>query len=250
MKRSLFWSLLMGTAVVGLGLALLPERSSAFEPKNPALRLAVSGQADPIASAYDEASRGGLSIGPFHFTPEVQVEAPTALTDLRPDPLTFQADVGPGEERRDVQFEYALSAPARETGFGVDVALAPRAGFSVGPEGGGVRSVGGELRLGKRLKHMVSRYDGSDATFDRPAWYFFAATDGAALTWTPEAMAAGARKGVRYQEDRIVVGKAQVGLTMEAHGMQASVGYTNREVSNGKVSDDESFVGASFTMRH
>lgn len=146
-------------------------------------------------------------------------------------------------------FGAAITASARATGLNLDVAVAPRAGFSIGPEGGEVRSVGGEVRLGQRLENMVRAFDSRGATWDRPSWYFFAATDGSALTWTPEAMAAGARRGVHLQEERVVVGDAQIGVSMEARGMQASFGLTNREITNGKETIEENFVGASVTMR-
>ena len=42
---------------------------------------------------------------------------------------------------------------------------------------------------------------------------------------------------------------AQIGVSMEANGMQASLGFTNREITNGKETVDENFVGATFTMR-
>ena len=127
--------------------------------------------------------------------------------------------------------------------------MAPRAGVSIGPEGGEVRSLGGEVRFGQRLENLVRSFDSKGATWDRPSWYFFAATDGSALTWTPEALAGAARRGVRLQEERVVVGDAQIGVSVEARGLQASFGFTNREITNGKETVDENFVGASLTMR-
>ena len=253
MGRTLVWSLCLGAFVAAGGIFAV-SRSAAFEPSNPALKLSVEGRTDalklatdtqpgaPAQRAFPKAFAGGYQLAPSITTP-----APTALADVQPEPFLTPADAD--ARGRDVQVEYTLSAPSTATGLGVDLSVVPRAGLTVGPEGSQVRSVGGEVRLGKRLEGLVSRFDGSQATLDRPSWYFFAATDGTALTWTPEAMAAGARRGIHYQDDRIVVGKAQVGLTLEARRVQASIGFTNREVSNGKESVDENFVGASFAMR-
>ena len=260
MGRTLLSSLCIGvalTATASAGDLITPE------PTNPALRLAVDGQIDPLAAqaagvlpgarfSGDEIKEPGYAFTTSYWTPKVSL-APEA----RPDPfqsfgqtetgLTSHREFGPAA--RTVNVEYTLSAPARATGLNIDLAVAPRAGVSIGPEGSQIRSVGGEVRLGKRLEGLVGKFDGRGATFDRPSWYFFAATDGSALTWTPEAMAAGARRGVRYQEDRIIVGDAQVGVSVEANGMQASLGFTNRSISNGKESVDENFVGATFAMR-
>ena len=260
MGRILVWSLCFGVAVTASAAA---GGLASSEPTNPALRLAVDGQADPLATQDSIIDRIFQFRGTQEFEPGYSVStrfsAPTVslAPDARPEPfqaygqtetgLTSPHEFGP--TARTINLEYTLSAPARATGLNVDLAVAPRAGVTIGPEGSQIRSVGGEVRLGQRLEGMVGKFDGGQATFDRPSWYFFAATDGSALTWTPEAMAAGARRGVRYQEDRVIVGDAQIGVTVEANGMQASVGFTNREISNGPETVDENFVGATFTMR-
>lgn len=253
MTRSLVWSLCLGAAIVGSAAAFGLSRSAAFEPTNPALKLAMAGQVDPLAPTAGLAGRfGAASDRPdesYRLEPNFRQPVATALLEPHPIPYLDPAGALQDAGRQDLQVGYALTAPAQATGLAVDLEFAPRAEVSVGPEGSRVKSVGGEVRLGQRLGNVLSKFDGASATLDRPSWYFFAATDGAAVTWTPESMARGARQGLHYQEERIVVGKAQVGLTMEARGMQASVGFTNREVSNGKESVDENFVGASFTMR-
>lgn len=259
MGRALVWSLCFGVAVTASAAAAGLTPSS--EPTNPALRLAVDGRADPLASRTSDTSLFSASgVDSPGYSVSSSVREPMRLApDVRPEPFLTDspadaAGLGPDaadQAPRTVSLEYTLSAPAHATGFGLDLAVAPRAGVSLSPEGNQLRSVGGEVRLGKRLERMVgvSKFDSAAATWDHPSWYFFAATDGSALTWTPSAMAAGARRGLSYQDDRIVVGDAQIGLSMEAKGVQASVGFTNRSISNGKESVDENFVGASFTMR-
>jgi hypothetical protein len=256
MGRTLVCSLCFGLAITATAAAAGFPGSEAQQPTNPAVRLALDGQSDPFArdasnpyasvgaSLADQAFAGSFRVAPARVTPQTQIE-PGELYDARSGLSGDYHQVGP--EQRTVRLEYTLATPVQSTGL--DFAIAPRAGVTLGPEGGQVRSLGGEVRLGQRLEGMVGKFDGATATWDRPSWYFFAATDGSALTWTPEAMAAGARRGIRYQEDRVVVGDAQIGVSVEARGVQASLGFTNREITNGAETVDENFVGASFTMR-
>jgi len=255
MARTIVWSLWMGVVATTGAVAMGLTGSSAAEPTNPALRMALDGQVDPLATAGDLGS--GVA-SPFGLTSDSEAlsapdaisrEAPIRLNpELRPEP--FPDPINDASASKTYSYEYALSAPASRTGLNLDVAIAPRAGFALGPEGGQLKSVGGEVRLGKRLENMVNvnEFNGS-ATWDQPAWYFFAATDGSALTWTPEVMAGAARRGISYQEDRVIVGDAQIGISVEARGMQASFSVMNRNVSNGWESKDENYVGASITMR-
>lgn len=254
MARTIVWSLWMGVVATTGAVAMGLTGSSVAEPSNPALRMALDGQVDPLASTTEStavpgASPYALSTVEGPATPYVTArEAPARLNpEVMPDPFadpTQDDTVGP----KTFNLEYAISAPARQTGLNLDMAIAPRAGFSIGPEGSQLKSVGGEVRLGKRLEGMVGEFAGAP-TWDRPAWYFFAATDGSALTWTPEMMAGAARRGLSYQEDRVVVGDYQVGISVEARGVQASLSVMNREVANGWESKEDNYVGASITMR-
>jgi hypothetical protein len=137
--------------------------------------------------------------------------------------------------------EVALASGGQPAGF--DVGIAQRASLSAGDAGESV-SRGAEVRIGKRLKGIVA--DFQQPTWDRPAWYFFAASDGQALTWTP-ASGKGARD-IRLQ-DRVTVGDLQAGLSIQASGVQASLTYLEREVSNAQRTDKQSFTGIALTMR-
>jgi Uncharacterized protein conserved in bacteria (DUF2219) len=256
MGRTIVWSLCFGVAVTASTAAFGLSGMNESQPSNPAVQLALDGRADPLApedrspfgrfgALREDSVTAGFGRAPFRLAP--QSSQPDTPYDTASALTGDYHGIGP--DARTINLEYTLSAPARVTGLNLDVAIAPRAGVSIGPEGGQVRSLGGEVRFGQRLENMVGKFDANTATWDRPSWYFFAATDGSALTWTPEAMAAGARRGIRYQEDRVIVGDAQIGVTMEARGMQASLGFTNREITNGAETVDENFVGASFTMR-
>jgi hypothetical protein len=255
MARTIVSSLWIGVVATTGAIAVGVTGSSIAEPSNPALRMAIDGQTNPFAQSSDLGSTSpDLFSRSLTSTDSLQAplgasrEAPIRLNpDLRPDPFLDPLTLDSSQSRTHT-VEYALSAPARQTGLNLDLAIAPRAGFAIGPEGGQLKSVGGEVRLGQRLENMVGEFNGT-ATWDRPAWYFFAATDGSALTWTPEAMAGAARRGLSYQEDRVVVGDYQVGISVEARGMQASFSVMNREVANGWESKDENYVGASITMR-
>ncbi|KAF0173673.1 MAG: hypothetical protein IV086_14960 [Hyphomonadaceae bacterium] len=254
MARTIVWSLWMGAVAATGAVAIGATGSSVAEPTNPALRMAIEGRVDPLAAAPDLGAASGESAAAWTAAPQAldtliltSREAPIRLNpEMRPDP--FADPISDEAQSQTYNLEYALSAPARQTGLDLDVAIAPRAGFALGPEGGQLRSLGGEVRLGRRLEKMVGEFT-SAATWDRPAWYFFAATDGSALTWTPEAMAGAARRGLSYQEDRVIIGDAQIGVSVEARGMQASFSVMNRNVSNGWESMDENYVGASITMR-
>lgn len=255
MARTIVSSLWMGVVATTGAVAIGLTGSSIAEPSNPALRMAIDGHVDPLARAADLGESAGDDRFSLAQTPDV-LQAPIAMSreapirlnpELRPDPFADPLALDSNLSMTHT-VEYALSAPARQTGLNLDLAIAPRAGFAIGPEGGQLKSVGGEVRLGQRLENMVGQFNGG-ATWDRPAWYFFAATDGSALTWTPEAMAGAARRGISYQEDRVVVGDYQVGISVEARGMQASFSVMNREVANGWESKDENYVGASITMR-
>jgi hypothetical protein len=221
-------------ATFGVGLA------RAEEPRNPALRLALTAN----ESNWREPESFGNSASildtqsPLRFAPERQ----------RPDALREHPSGIQSPSSRPL--EYAFTAAGRRTGFEVDLAVAPRAGFTLGPEGGQLRSAGAEIRigdLGDDLEGVVRPFEGT--TWDEPAWYFFVGADGSALTWTPEIQSAAARQGWRFQEERVLVGDHQLGVSMEANNVQASVSFTNRDVSTGRRSYEENFLGASITMR-
>jgi hypothetical protein len=132
-------------------------------------------------------------------------------------------------------------------GGSFDVGIAQRASLEAGARGQVIGS-GAEVRIGQGLADLVgtSKIDPS-----RPAWYFFAASDGQALTWAP-----GTLEGLAYQQERVTVGDLQAGFTYEHRGVQTSFSYLQREVSNStrgagaqSRSETESFVGATLTVR-
>jgi hypothetical protein len=142
--------------------------------------------------------------------------------------------------------EFSATATA-VAGGPFDVAIAQRARLEDGADGRVIER-GAEVRFGQGLADMVGA-----SAFDpnKSAWYFFAASDGQALTWAP-----GTLEGLAYQQKRITVGDLQAGFSYERHGVQTSFSYLQREVSNStrgagaqSRSETESFVGATITVR-
>ncbi|MGE0830036.1 MAG: hypothetical protein AB7O04_11885 [Hyphomonadaceae bacterium] len=145
--------------------------------------------------------------------------------------------------------EFIFAAPHTSTGFGLDVEVAQRAGFGADANGDIDRTrAGAEVRLGRNLTDRIEPWRESE----EGSWYIFAASDGQALTWTPESEGLVGQRGLRLQ-DRVTIGDTQVGVTYERNGFQTSLGYTAREVSYeraaGGYSEDESFAGLTLTWR-
>ena len=147
------------------------------------------------------------------------------------------------------QIEFAFTA----SGLPVDVTVAPRASMTVN-ENGDIerRSQGAEVRLGRGLGAMRRR---DTTSFDRPAIYFFAASEDEALTWQPGVRNAFGGTSANFAlQDQVEIGDMQAGITYQAGRLQASLAYVEREISiqNGSrsYSQDESFTGLTLTMRH
>ena len=151
------------------------------------------------------------------------------------------------DEPRTLEFSFA--APHTATGLGVDVAIAQRTRISTDRQGDiDYAGAGAEVRVGRNLARIARPWQQSE----RGSWYIFAASDGQALTWTPEAAIPGQR-GLRLQ-DRVTIGDTQIGITYERNGLQASLAVTQREVTYHRVksegySEDESFAGILLTWR-
>jgi hypothetical protein len=227
------------------GLALAAAAAVALEPSGR--------QAGPPApSATNPAPISGVSFQ----DPDQALAPPEGLTfGARTDtPLRFRetnqllgaAPLAQADAER--RLEFAITAPSRVTGLGVDLGVAPRASFAVDEDGRLARAgAGAEVRIGQGLEGLVDRWE--SPTWDAPAWYFFAASDGQALAWSPERAAnvPGARgNGLRWQ-DRVEVGDFQAGVSLEAGGLQASLSYVQRDVSSPYGSTDDDFAGVTVT---
>lgn len=227
-----------GATFAGSGLALAERLRNDAEATNPAVRMAIAPSfSSEFLSDSKPANAPAFLLAQEAMSPSLTLQAPPLrITE------SYSRDERPfADNVQTMDVEFALSATTRA---GIDVELAPRAGFAVGPEGRTGTVAGAELRIGQGIRSIVRAFDDEE----RPSWYFFAATDGSALTWRPDT-AEGGLRALRFQEERVVVGDAQIGVSAEFGGMQASLSVVNREISNGKDSTDQNFVGATFTWR-
>jgi hypothetical protein len=224
-------------------VAMLAAAAFAWEP-SPA-------RAGPQLPSSTDAPISGVSFQ----DPGDELVLPALSFGTRDDaPLRFGEATAPdGTDAtindNDRRYELALTAPGRVTGLGVDVGVAPRASFGVDDDGRLTRAgAGAEVRVGQGLESLVDPWE--PPSWDAPAWYFFAASDGQALAWSPERAAnvPGARgDGLRLQ-NRVEVGDFQAGVSVEAGGMQASLSYVQRDVSGPHGSHEENFTGVTLSM--
>jgi hypothetical protein len=238
MKKPLIGMMLLGCALLsGLAVYTSARAEPAREATNPAVRMALPQTFDLFgASQTTPAEAPALSFSSDEAVSRLIIDAaPLRITDA------FPALDRPGHEAiRNLDLEFAISSGRPG---GLELAIAPRAEVSIGPEGRTSAGAGAEVRIGQGLGRLMQADDGEDGR-----WYLFAATDGSALTWRPESAESGLN-GLRFQEERVVVGDAQIGVSAEFSGMQASLSLVNREISNGKESTDQNFVGATLTWR-
>jgi hypothetical protein len=168
--------------------------------------------------------------------------APTRAAQIGADASDL-AQIGPSHDRR--RYEVAVGA-AEVGGLPVDVSLAQRTTLSISPDGDiGRTGQGAEVRVGRRLSRLVG--DWETATWDKPSWYLFAASDDEAISWTPGGGAGGG--SIRYQEDRVEIGDMQIGVGVEAMGAQASLSYVQRDIQGRYGSAEENFTGVTLTWR-
>lgn len=240
MKLKLFGMMVLGCAVAAAAAIIPAEAQAERQATNPAVRMAiVQSVADPTPDYRSPADAPAF----LHL----QADAPPDRSfTLQTPPMRFIDTVAEDDRPlsdtiRSLDVEFALQGTTQN---GIDIEIAPRAGIALGPDGRTGAGAGAEFRVGQGLSRMVRAFEGGDT----PSWYFFAATDGSALTWRPDTADAAIR-GLRFQEERVVVGDAQIGVSTEFRGMQASLSVVNREISNGKDSVDQNFVGATFTWR-
>lgn len=198
----------------------------AFSPVSPGI--------DGIAFSTDRSAESAIPFISF-----VAREDTTArYSSVRVDP---RAEWNMVEPRR---YEAVFAA---QTVGGVDVALAPRAAILTNEDGDvGSARAGVEARIGQRLSSMVRPWE--TPSWDHPTWYFFAASDGQALTWAPNVSAPGRTNGLRLQ-DRVEIGDMQAGVSMEAGGLQTSFAIVQRDVSGFGGSAEENFAGLTVTWR-
>lgn len=227
-------------ALAGKSLALAIPRLEPFQTETAQSdEITVYTQRLAIISPASVASRVAL----VDTQPQVRfsVRAEPAFRLALPLASSF-AEAAPPQEQYGFDGGIALAARSAETGL--DVGFAQRTRLQSDDRGERIAQ-GAEVRIGQRLRGLVA--DFKQPTWDRPAWYLFAASDGQALTWTP-AQRDGAREPIRVQ-DRVTIGDLQAGVSVEANGLQASLTYLQREVSNAQRSERQEFTGIALTWR-
>ncbi|MBL8548675.1 MAG: hypothetical protein JNJ73_01725 [Hyphomonadaceae bacterium] len=149
------------------------------------------------------------------------------------------------------RYEATLTVPTPVNGL--DVSLSHRTALTVDRAGDiGGTSSGAEVRVGRNLARLVRPWNVSAS--EQSSWYIFLASDGQALTWTPESAALVGQRGLRLQ-DRVTIGDTQVGIGYDFGMMQASLGYTQREITYDRargldgIDQREDFVGVMFSIR-
>lgn len=124
--------------------------------------------------------------------------------------------IDPREPEATVAVNYALALETPGGAGELDVAVRPRAGLSMGPDGSAA-GAGAEVRFGEFV----------DRNEDASRWYVFAAADRRALLYDP-------MQGTNFRDavaltHREVVGDAQAGVAVRMGPADLSVAYVRRE---------------------
>jgi hypothetical protein len=231
-------------------------RPAPAKPESAALRMALATQAaaeGPTPAAYHN-SPYTEETGPlrgFTTTPtpaeddhQIAVSANLSTHTYGPE-AGFVTTPNDGHWR---PIELSITGPTALDG--VDFSLAHRRGSEQDLSGRATTS-GAEVRIGRGLKGLTEFQ--SPPSWRRPAWYVFAASDGQALLYTPSSDPTSPNHAF-YLQDRVNIGDLQVGISAEAHGMQASLSYIRREVTTidairHEETADDNFTGLTLTWR-
>ncbi len=239
-----------GFRMVGLALGLMAIASGAVVGEaagdtkitNPSLAMAM--QLEPVVIQANHATTRRTTFS------QVSNEALSGITvEVVQAPQRTMDGFGFNAELRESRAPNMEVQFATSTRFNVDVGVAHRQ-TSVQTAGQLMEGRGAEVRLGQNLDRLAPEFEAPDPS--RAAWYFFAATDGRALTWTPNSDPSDPNRNLRVQ-DRAEIGDVQAGLTMQKKGVQASLAVVQRtvktQVGPWKKSADESFAGLTLTWK-
>lgn len=168
--------------------------------------------------------------------------ASTIMADVAADRASANLSPVPRDQKR-LTAEIALSASSEQTGLGFDVGIAPRVEITRDGQYAS-RRVGGEVRIGQNFDKRGEELSSS--------WYLFAGADGEALVWEPDEQGR-VSAGDMALRDKVTVGDAQVGVSIQRGLGQLSFSYIRREVEyrekNLGASETEDFAGVSFTIK-
>jgi len=183
------------------------------------------------------APRAELSNGLNHSTLKA-----ISIEVLAPPPALGDS-LGPSVALTSKPLEISMATPLPNSGL--DVGFAKR-GVSSQTRSGYVSGGGAEVRIGRGLVQS-----GSDAV-DHHGWYLFAASDGRALTWTPNNDPASADRGLRV-ENSVKIGDLQAGFAMSSGRMRTSLSVVKRSVKTWvgpyAAKADDSFAGLTWSWK-
>ncbi|MGJ3230942.1 MAG: lipid A-modifier LpxR family protein [Oceanicaulis sp.] len=212
-----------GAALVARSDTVTRDRLAAFTGEETTLAFSPSGGRVSL-SLFDGGTPDAAFLG---FDPEYASAAGRALYGERDR-----------ARRMAVRYETSFDATSAD---GLDYGLAPRAGVSLGGDGGAAVETGATVRLGQYI----------DTDFDRPAWWFFAGADRQAVMYDP-GQGFDMRDAVAMDQYAIV-GDAQAGVAMRMGGADVSFAYVRRETEyampNQSWETSEGFAAFSLTWR-
>ncbi len=173
------------------------------------------------------------TIRPLSFSLREDTDLEIHTVPLRmpdsPDPGPSAAN---GAWDGDARFQDCVADPACANAPG-------RLGLRFRTDGTGGVKFGALVRFGENLQ--------KPRTSSSNAWRFFAAADAHALTWD---FNGNDGESVRLEEDKVLVGDAQIGVARPLMGGDLAFGFIHREVSVEGASRDEQFGGVTFSMAH
>lgn len=221
--------------------AAAPAEPAAYaatvSPSNPALALALQQNSTYSAPLAPSARLVGQAFGLKGLSFDA-VDTPMRMDAA--DSLNGESEFEPAPQ----SLEFSLSAPA---GF-LDVGVAHRT-ISTESFGTSISGQGAEVRIGQGL--ALRQASGDSAK--RQGWYLFAASDGQALTWTPNNDPRAPDRNLRLQNSA-EIGDIQAGLAVQHGDLQTSLSLVKRTVKNWigpfKTSADDSFAGVTVSFKH
>jgi hypothetical protein len=134
-----------------------------------------------------------------------------------------------------VGFDFSTDVPACAACGSLDGRFDIRADSDVE----GLR-LGALVRLGENLTE-------ERRGLERSGWFFFAAADAQAVTWTLDRRVP-LTQAMRLEEKQLV-GDAQAGLAIRIAGGDLALGYVHREIKHEKATATEQFGGLTFVVR-
>lgn len=209
-----------------------------FAPEDGGLRAWRTGEVvlpghDPARIDRLRLTTGGALLGP----------GGAPLRFGTPDAGTFEAD------RFDVAYLRDWPGAVRLSGNGYELDVTPRAGLSVGSDGGGAEA-GATVRFGEALQDRLGGLVKDGQSFgERSRWYLFAAASGRAVGYNFLRSGQGWRRSGMSTDEGYYVGDAQAGVAWRKGDVQASFGYVHREIKIYDREQEDGFVAFQLSIK-